>query len=164
MSTEWLSELVGYAKKNPLCFYQPKIMLLESNRINSAGNYIQLFGFAFPRGLGEVDIGQYNDVNEVSYASGACVFGSKTLIREIGLLDEEGFFSFYEDVNWGWRTLMHGYKTIYLPTAVIYHKWGGSWGQFMSHKKFFLIERSRMLVSLEIIPLELSQLCFQDLF
>jgi GT2 family glycosyltransferase len=144
VSTKWLSELVRHAKMNPLCFYQPKIMFLGSNRINSAGNLIQLFGFAFPRGIGEVDLGQYNEVEEVSYASGACVLGSKTLIEEIGLLDEEGFFSFYEDVNWGWRTLLHGHKTIYLPTATVYHKWGGSWGQSMSRTKFFLIERSRI--------------------
>ena len=139
----WLSELVREAERNPECFYQPKILFVGSNRINSAGNCVQLFGFAFPRGMGEVDVGQYDSKCEVSYASGACVLASRRLVEDVGLLDE-GFFTFYEDVNWGWRALMRGYKTVYVPSAVIYHRWGSSWGRLMSSKKFFLIERSRI--------------------
>lgn len=140
---EWLSELIREAELNPRCFYQPKILFAGSDRINSAGNCIQLFGFAFPRGMGEVDIGQYDRKCEMSYASGACVLAPRRLVEDVDLLDE-GFFTFYEDVNWGWRALMRGYRTIYVPSAVIYHKWGSSWGRLMSSKKFFLIERSRV--------------------
>jgi GT2 family glycosyltransferase len=143
VNPEWLSELVPEAERNPEYFYQPKILFVGSDRINSAGNCVQLFGFAFPRGLGEVDVGQYDGKCEVSYASGACVLASRRLVEDVGFLDE-GFFTFYEDVNWGWRALMRGYKTIYVPSAVIYHKWGSSWGRLMSSRKFFLIERSRV--------------------
>ncbi|MDH5266126.1 MAG: glycosyltransferase family 2 protein [Candidatus Bathyarchaeota archaeon] len=139
----WLSKLLIGAKLNPECFYQPKILFAESKIINSAGNLIQLFGFAFPRGIGEPDTGQYDKKCEISYASGACVLASKRLIKKIGLLDE-GFFTFYEDVNWGWRALMLGHKSIYVPSAVIYHRWGSSWGNIMSSKKFFFVERSRL--------------------
>lgn len=139
----WLSELVREARRDPDCFYQPKILFVGSDRINSAGNCVQLFGFAFPRGLGEVDVGQYDGKCEVSYASGACVLASRRLVEDVGLLDE-GFFTFYEDVNWGWRGLMRGFRTVYVPSAVVYHKWGGSWGRLMSSRKFFLIERSRV--------------------
>jgi GT2 family glycosyltransferase len=143
VAPEWLSELTIEAERNPECFYQPKILFVGSNRINSVGNYVQLFGFAFPCGLGEVDVGQYDHKHNASYASGACVFASKQLVEDVGLLDE-GFFAFYEDVNWGWRGLMRGYITTYVPSAVIYHRWGSSWGRSMSSKKFFLIERSRL--------------------
>jgi GT2 family glycosyltransferase len=139
----WLSELVREARRDPDCFYQPKILFVGSDRINSAGNCVQLFGFAFPRGLGEVDVGQYDGKCEVSYASGACVLASRRLVEDVGLLDE-GFFTFYEDVNCGWRGLMRGFRTVYVPSAVVYHKWGGSWGRLMSSRKFFLIERSRV--------------------
>lgn len=140
----WLSNLLIGAKLDPECFYQPKILFAESKRINSAGNFVQLFGFAFPRGIGEPDIGQYDKKCEISYASGACVLASRLLIEKIGLLDE-GFFTFYEDVNWGWRASMLGHKSIYVPSAVIYHRWGSSWGNIMSSKKFFFVERSRLV-------------------
>ena len=143
VTPNWLYELVHEAKQNPDCFYQPKILFFENNRINSTGNCIQFFGFAFPRGMGVIDVGQYDSKCEVSYASGACVLASRKLVETVGLLDE-GFFTFYEDVNWGWRALMLGYTSIYVPSAVIYHRWGGSWGSDMSSKKFFLIERSRL--------------------
>jgi len=139
----WLSELVREASWDPDCFYQPKILFVGSDRINSAGNCVQLFGFAFPRGLGEVDVGQYDGKCEVSYASGACVLASRRLVEDVGLLDE-GLFTFYEDVNWGWRGLMRGFRTVYVPSAVVYHRWGSSWGRLMSSRKFFLIERSRV--------------------
>jgi GT2 family glycosyltransferase len=145
---EWLSELIREAKRNPECFYQPKILFVGSNRINSAGNCVQLFGFAFPRGMGEIDVGQYNEKCEVSYASGACVLASRRLVEDVGLLDE-GFFTFYEDVNWGWRALMRGYRTIYVPSAVIHHRWGSSWGSLLSSTKFFLIERGRLATVLK---------------
>ncbi len=141
--SEWLSELIKEAIKNKMCFHQPKILISGTNKINSAGNFIQLFGFAFPRGVGEVDTGEYDKTCEVSYASGACVLGSRMLVEDVGLLDE-CFFTFYEDVNWGWRTLMRGHKTVYVPSAVVYHEWGASWGRNMSHEKFSLIERSRI--------------------
>ncbi|MEM2971946.1 MAG: glycosyltransferase family 2 protein [Candidatus Bathyarchaeia archaeon] len=144
VTPEWLSELMHEAIQNLYCFYQPKILFNESKRINSAGNFIQLFGFAFPRGIGDLDNGQYDEKCEVSYASGACVLVSKRLVEKVGLLDE-GLFTFYEDVNWGWKALMLGYKTAYVPSAIIYHRWGGSWGNVISSKKFFLIERSRLL-------------------
>ena len=140
---DWLLELVREAKQNPGAFYQPKILFADSKRINSAGNVIQMFGFGFPRGMGQLDDGQYNEKLESSYASGACVLASKSLIGEVGLLDEF-LFDFYEDVNWGWRASMLGHKSVYIPSALIYHSWGGTWGKEMSSKKFFLIERSRI--------------------
>lgn len=144
----WLSELIKEAIKNPDCLYQPKILLessLQGNKktLNSAGNIINLFGFAFPRGLGQLDTCQYDEIRHISYASGACTLISKKLLEKIGLLDDE-FYTFYEDVNWGWRALMLGYNSVYVPSSVIYHKWGGSWGSNMSSGKFFLIERGRL--------------------
>lgn len=39
---------------------------------------------------------------------------------------------------------MRGFRTVYVPSAVVYHRWGSSWGRLMSSRKFFLIERSRV--------------------
>lgn len=144
VSPFWLSELVREAKNQPECFYQPKILFMNSKRINSAGNCIQLFGFAFPFGIGKLDVNQYTCNHQVSYASGACILASRSLIQKVGLLDESDLFTFYEDVNWGWRALMMGYNSIYVSSSTIYHKWGGSWGNNMSSRKFFLIERARL--------------------
>jgi hypothetical protein len=73
---------------------------------------------------------------------------SRRLVEDVGLLDE-GFFTFYEDVNWGWRGLMRGFRTVYVPSAVVYHRWGSSWGRLMSSRKFFLIERGRLATILK---------------
>jgi GT2 family glycosyltransferase len=138
---EWLSELVREAISNPNCFYQPKILFAGSKKINSAGNFIHLLGFAFPSGIGELDVGQYDKKRLISYASGACVFASRKLFTKCGMLDD---LPFYEDVNLGWKASLLGYRSIYIPSSVIYHKWGGSWGAKLSSTKFFYIERGRL--------------------
>lgn len=145
----WLTKLVHEAVKNPNRFYQPKILLHNSKRINSAGNSIQLFGFAFPRGIGEYDNGQYEESFKTNYVSGACIFVSRKLVDEIGLLDESDLFTFYEDVNWGWRGILRGYSAYYVPSSTIHHKWGGSYGSTFSSSKFFLIERGRLATLLK---------------
>ncbi len=140
----WLTEMVQAARQEPECFYQPKILLAESKKMNSAGNRINLFGFAYPQELGEDDSQKDSRVREISYASGACVLADKRLISDVGLLDEADLFAFYEDVNWGWRALMLGYKSKYVPSAVVYHRWGGTWGSRLSPSKLYLIERGRL--------------------
>ncbi len=144
VTPSWLPELLNQAQLNPDCFYQPKILLMKNRLINSLGNRIQLFGFAYPSELNKPDRINSLPPKIISYASGACVLASKRLIRKVGLLDESDLFTFYEDVNWGWRGLLLGVKSVCIPTAVVYHKWGGSWGNKMSQRKFFLLERARL--------------------
>jgi len=139
---DWLRELVKGAVQLNGGFYQPKILLMEDPKIiNSAGNMIHLAGFGLCRGIGEPDTGQYEERVEIGYASGACVFVSRRAIEEVGLLDPV-YFAYNEDTDWGWRGRIFGWKSFYIPTAVIYHKWSrlGS----LSNLKFYYLERNRI--------------------
>jgi GT2 family glycosyltransferase len=52
----WLDELFAGYKKYGDGLYQPKLLATsEKNRINSAGNFIQIFGFGYSRGKGSLD-------------------------------------------------------------------------------------------------------------
>jgi GT2 family glycosyltransferase len=147
---DWLKELVKAAKRHPdAAFLQPKILFEENRRvINSAGNMIHIAGFGFCRGIGEVDRGQYDREEEIGYASGACTFARRKAIEEIGLLDST-YFAYNEDADWGWRARLLGWKTIYIPSAKIYHRLGYSWGRGLSKTKMFYIERNRIFTLLK---------------
>jgi len=139
---DWLKELVKGAIQLKGGFYQPKILLMEDSKImNSAGNMIHLAGFGLCRGLGEPDTGQFEERVEIGYASGACVFASRRAIEEIGLLDPV-YFAYNEDTDWGWRGRMFGWKSYYIPAAVIYHKWSRFGSR--SRLKFYYLERNRI--------------------
>ena len=149
----WLSPLLLEAQKNPNVLYQPKILLLDENDrppssgsklyIGSAGDAMQVFGFGYQEGLGLEDKGQFDEKRIIFFPSGACVFTSRKMLDLLGGLDSK-FFTFYEDVNLGWKALLLGYKSFYIPESVIFHKWGGSFGKSLSPTKFQFIERSRI--------------------
>ena len=64
---------------------------------------------------------------ETGTVSGACLLVRRTLLNEIGLLDEN-FFMFSEEVDLCHRAHKVGWKVVYLPTARVIHVGGGSTG------------------------------------
>jgi GT2 family glycosyltransferase len=62
---------------------------------------------------------------EVDYISGACMVVRKTVMDEIGMLDEDYFF-LYEEVDWCFRMKKAGWLIYHLPDIEIYHLGGQS--------------------------------------
>jgi len=86
-NSSWLKELLSAYNKLGDGLYQPKLLSSNNNKIfNSAGNMIQLFGFGFSRGKGDIDNGQFDSDEIIGYSSGACLFTSINLLKKIGLL------------------------------------------------------------------------------
>lgn len=143
VTENWLDNLLASFKDHGEGLYQPK--LLEKNRpdiINSAGNMINILGMGFSRGKGEKDEGQYNKFQEIGYSSGACTFSSSKVINKIGNINKI-FFSYHDDLDYGWRGWLQNIPSFYEPKSVVYHlgsptlKWSG--------KKFYFLERNRWI-------------------
>jgi GT2 family glycosyltransferase len=143
----WLDPLIQAGSINSDAFYQPEILFLEKpDTVFSFGNAVQLFGFAFPIGLGK-------NVTEMSrepgrllrifYCSGTCFFTSRKVLDKLGRFDSN-YWTYYEDVNLGWKGNLYGFPSYVVNGSTIYHKWGLSHGQELSAEKFFLLERGRL--------------------
>lgn len=146
VSPNWLQELVREAINSEACFCQPKILMLDNpETINSTGITIHFAGFGILRGNGEKDVGQYNNDKEIASIHSACVLISKKAIQDIKLLDEN-FFAYNDDTDWGWRARILGWKITYVPSAIVYHKWGQSSG--LNPDKFYYLERNRLIMIL----------------
>ena len=130
----WLSpiiDLMDSDKKIAAC--QPK--LLDYNKRNTfeyagaSGGFIDNQGYPFCRGRIfddlEQDKGQYNDVVEVFWATGACLFVRASHFGEIGGLDED-FFAHQEEIDLCWRLKNKGYKIMVQPKSVVFHVGGGT--------------------------------------
>lgn len=122
----------------------PKMLFAEEkNIIDSIGNCINSDASAFNLGIGQVDIGQYDNIEEVF---GAC-FGAALIRKDafskdkVGLIDES-FFSYYEDVDWCIRANLLGYRFLTAPKAVIYHVHAAVWRTKPYGVKYRLIERN----------------------
>jgi len=141
VTPNWLDELIKAYNENGEGLYQPKVLsLYEKNILQSTGNMMQLFGFGFSRDKGEVDSGQRNKVEQVTYASGTCLFTLNSTIKKIGLFDPF-LFLYHDDLELGWRAAINGINSYYVPFSVIYH--AESYNLKWSSKKFFWLERNR---------------------
>ena len=141
VDSSWLDELLAAFNKYGDGIYQPKILSLnEKNILQSTGNMIHLFGFGFSRDLGIVDNNQRNEIEEIGYAAGTCLFTSSTTFKKIGLFDPF-IFLYHDDLDFGWRALQQGIKSYYVPLSVVYHV--KSYTLKWSAQKFFWLERNR---------------------
>ncbi|MBR4198793.1 MAG: glycosyltransferase family 2 protein [Bacteroidales bacterium] len=124
-------ELMESDEKIAIC--QPKL-LSHINRENfeyagGAGGFIDRFGYPFCRGRVfstlEKDEGQYDDVREVFWATGAAMFVKAPLFHKLGGFDGD-FFAHMEEIDFCWRAKNSGYKVMYCPASKIYHVGGGT--------------------------------------
>ncbi len=143
----WLLHFIESYKQHGEGLYQPKFLKMDSNFIDSAGNKINIFGLAYSIGKGELDKGQYEKFQTMSYPAGTCLFTSMATIKKIGEVDDI-FFAYHDDVDLGWRGLHLGIKSYYEPKVIIYH-FGSPTFQW-SAKKFFLLERNRWICLLTL--------------
>jgi len=96
------------------------------------------------RGVDGVDHGQYDKTEETSFSSGCCMFIKKEVFGKVGLFDKK-YFLYYEDADLSKRVKKAGYKIIYKPSAVIWHKNAGSAGGSGSVLQDYYISRNRLL-------------------
>ena len=129
---EFLTELVKASKtRESAGFFGPKIYYYNDGNgrkdvISFAGaEFSMLTGRGRAIGKHEVDIGQYDAIREVDYVEGSCMLVKTHVIDEIGLLDPV-FFAYLEDLDWCVRGKYHGYASVYVPNAKIWHKTSAS--------------------------------------
>jgi GT2 family glycosyltransferase len=109
-------------------------MLLFDRRdhFHTAGDFYSIDGWPGNRGAWQQDTGQYDREEFVFSACGGSAAYRRTMLDQIGLLDDDFFFSM-EDVDLGWRAQLAGWKCVYAPSAVVYHHLaatGGITGSF----------------------------------
>jgi len=127
VDSKWLEELVQVAKSNPqIGVCASKIVIFNDRKIlNSAGGEYDIYGFGHDRGLYEADKRQYSRLEEVFFACGGAMLIRKTILKDVELFDSR-YFMYGEDLDFCWRARLQGYKVIYVPSAVVYHKYGGT--------------------------------------
>ena len=88
--------------------------------LNGAGIGLTTAAVGFDRGYGE-DSSLYGVPEKIFGACGAGVLYRRSMLDKIGFLDDD-FFLYGEDVDLSFRAQVAGWKCLYVPTAVVYHK------------------------------------------
>jgi GT2 family glycosyltransferase len=156
VDARWLERLCEAAEKDRtigmcaskiLDYYNPEI-------IDNTGLLIYRDGVARGRGRLERDAGQYSLREEVLLPSGCAGLYRREMLDEIGLFDED-FFLYVDDVDIGFRGRLAGWRCMYVPEAVVYHKYSATTEPY-SPLKAYLVERNRIWVVMKCFPLRIA--------
>ena len=104
-----------------------KVFDLNTNRkFQYAGGRFMLDNRLTPsRGRGEYDNGQYEDVEYFDFMDDVCVLVKSRMVEEIGAYDDDFFFD-WEETEWNSRIINSGYKIVYNPKMLAWHRKHGS--------------------------------------
>lgn len=165
---DWLAELnaaldrhadVGSCASKMLNYDNPQV-------VDSAGDLLGV-ARAFNRGHGQ-PVGTAFD--EGSLVFGACAGAAlyrRSMLEHIGLLDEY-FVTNLEDADLSFRAQLAGYKCLYVPKAVVYHKRGATkrrvgWTGFYTERNnrlFWFKSAPWQLIAANLLPFVLNELRF----
>lgn len=121
----------------------------------AAGGFIDKYGYPFCRGRVfnslETDEGQYNDVVEIFWATGACMFVRAKAYWEVGGLDND-FFAHMEEIDLCWRLKNAGYKIFYQPESMVFHVGGGTLPKNSPRKTYLNFRNNFYLLFKNLVP------------
>ena len=134
VSPNWLDPVLDIFRTDPnVAVVQPK--LLDYNQKNyfeyagAAGGFIDSFGYPFCRGrifnTIEEDHGQYNDMQHIFWASGACFFIRSSVFKQLGGFDAD-YFAHQEEIDLCWRVRHLGFNICYTGKSTVYHIGGAT--------------------------------------
>jgi GT2 family glycosyltransferase len=119
-----LAESVKMAESDPqIGIVGPKVLYYNKpDRIQSAGGLINWWtGRTTLLGCNQIESEELNITREVDWVLGCAMLARQETIQKVGLLYSE-YFAYVEEVDWCARSQRAGYKVMYTPKAVLFHK------------------------------------------
>ncbi len=134
VSENWLNPLIDLLDSDStIAACQPKIKSFDNKNdfeyAGAAGGFIDKYGYPFCRGRildnTETDTGQYNVIQDVFWATGACIVIRADLYNKVGGLDND-FFAHMEEIDLCWRLKNLGHRIVCNPNSTVFHVGGGT--------------------------------------
>ncbi|MFC1848269.1 glycosyltransferase family 2 protein [Chloroflexota bacterium] len=155
VSPDFLTQLVDTAKnQGDIGIVGPKIYSYnEPNIISFIGTSIDWWHVGtWP--INEIDVGQFDEVREVDVVIGCALLIKRETIERIGLL-YAGYFAYFEESEWCIQCQKAGYKIVYAPSAIIWHKLSatvsraeGLYLYYMTRNRFLFMRRNATRIRL----------------
>lgn len=141
----WIGPLIRLMERDrSIGAVQPKIRSYQVPHAleyaGAGGGYLDRWGYPFCRGRVfeevEEDLGQYDDVRPVFWATGACLCVRADLYWQLGGLDDD-FFAHMEEIDLCWRMQNAGYKVYYYGLSHVFHVGGGTLHKTNPRKTYY---------------------------
>ena len=141
-------------RKNAFACSAKLISYQERDKIDDAGNYYNMLGWAFARGKGK-PVSEFETSDRIFAACAGAAIYRREFLEKTGLFDEE-HFAYLEDTDIGYRARLLGYENWYEPSAKVYHVGSGTSGsrynlfkiRYSSRNNIYLIYKNMPLLQL----------------
>lgn len=164
--TKFLANMVKKAKKDTILspkIYFAKNFEFHKNRYHKKdlGRVIWYAGgkidwknvLGVHIGVDEIDKRQFSKFHSTDFATGAAIFIPRQVFEKIGLLNEN-YFLYFEDIDFCIRAKEAGFKIMFEPSAIIWHKNAATTGGSGSHLQDYFISRNRLLFAFKYAKLK----------
>ncbi|PHN06454.1 glycosyltransferase family 2 protein [Flavilitoribacter nigricans] len=159
LDRQWLATLIRTAGDHPGQMVTSKMInYFDRERMDNAGHQLLNTLEVLPIG-NEDSVQDHTTVREnVGPCAGAALYPTE-MLREIGTFDEH-FTNGYEDVELGLRGIVCGYRSVYAPEAVVYHKVSRSVNKIRDFEYTLNIQKHIYYIIAKLIPAGAFWVCF----
>jgi GT2 family glycosyltransferase len=117
---DWLRELVAPISSGEAECTSSMTLSWDGKVVNFGGSAMNFHGIGWQVGMGDPDIDRYRSPRDTLFACGGSMAVRRDVYEDVGRLDED-FFAYYEDVDFGFRLWVLGYRVLYVPSSVAFH-------------------------------------------
>jgi GT2 family glycosyltransferase len=146
MEKSCLKRLVEVIEKDAtIGIVVPKFINFYNRKVESSGTWVSR---AFYNGH-YVDKKEKQVVKEIPYLGIEMV--RTKILREFGYIYDPDYFIYAEDLDLSLRFRLLGYKTVFVPDAVVYHMHAATTKKSKSYKMTFLLERNLLMTYFKVL-------------
>ncbi len=155
ITADWLQPIVRLLETDPTyAACQPKIRAYKNKSLfeyaGACGGWLDAFGYPFARGrvfdVCEEDNFQYDQTEEVFWATGAAMVIRSKVFHQLGGFDEY-FFAHQEEIDLCWRMQLAGYKIFCCPESTVYHVGGGTLPRGNTRKTYLNFRNNQIMLA-----------------
>ena len=148
----WLAALVDAIGSAPedVISVGGKIVDPTGTKIDFIGGMLTFDGHAFQNGFRHL-LGSREEPaagDEILFACGGNMISRRAPLVELGGFDDD-FFAYLEDVDFGWRSWICGYRAIFEPRAVVRHASSTTSNRLGDFERGVLFERNALQTAIK---------------
>lgn len=120
-----------------------KVLDWDGKLVDYIGSALTWFGQGYKPLTAQAVPSNADLAKDVLFGTGSGMFVRRAAYEQLGGFDER-YFMFFEDVDFGWRLNLAGWRFVYEPRSVVYHKHHASMSSFGEFKEQYLLERNAL--------------------
>ena len=139
---DWIRAAVERFEESPsVGAVASRVLDWDGNLVDYVGSAMTWFGQGYKPFTAQPVPAYANVRRDVLFGTGAAMFVRRSVFDALTGFDER-YFMFFEDVDFGWRLNLRGWRFAYEPASLAYHKHHASMSSFGSFKETYLLERN----------------------